>query len=554
MKRLLLTIFAFALAINLNAQQILKEVTFDPSGKANIANLKEVQVDNEKNEIRMFFLTKSTEKRLKGEVLYFDLDLNYKNSEKVDETLDAVKEKYKLKFSLTGCSESKDPLMTIESNMMNGQVVFKKGYIQRFYNWNTGLCDDRFKVEDKVKPKGDAGESVKLITWWTQNEIMNYQRLSSNAKYSYWSSTTTVSQGRGGNVRQLIDAENGDALFVGLVTSKSTDSQKGMNYTIQKYSASKLEKLAETDLKFDVPALPIYKQVLLNGNMAMVFFRKDSKYEYLEIDLDTKIAVRYQINSNTTQKWVINNIDETPEGTFIHGKLSAANKYNLDKLQDELMMTQYLWATRDKLEGDKTWGYQIMKMGQDGIEWIKSTPIAEFQQKFTIPPGEKTKPYDGSRLKITGLQLTKTKDILISAQIRTKGGYEYGDVVAFYYDKNGNLLNSYLTKLRDKNDYNKTTSTEVSFYNSPSTNDTYWTIFEAAGAKKRGETARVLYYPRITRIQDGGKSLSPFLEIGKREYFLDDNFPVNYMSPDTYLYLGASKNGKNLWLCKIKFD
>lgn len=551
MKELLITTLTLLIVMNLDAQQILKESVFDPAGKANIANLKEVQVDKDNNEIRLFFLTKSTEKRIKGEVLYFDLDFNFKNNENIDEELEKVREKYKLKFSLSGCTDSKEPLLTIESNFTNGQVVFKKGYIDRYYNWNTGFCDDRFKVEEKVKPKGEAGELIKLIAWWTQNDIINYRRAISSVKYGYWSNTVTYTQARVGNVRQLMDGENGDALFLGLVTTGLRDPNTGKKYVVQKYSAARIEKITETEFEFEAGALPMYNKVLSNGNMAFVFFRTDNVYEYVEIDIDTKVVFRSKINAPNNQYWLINEISETPSGTYIHGKLSTTAYTKM--VFGVLSNPSYLKAQRDNLELSKTWGYQIMKLGDNNIEWIRATPMSEFAKKFKAPASEKSKPYDGSKLKVTGMHVTKSNELLVSGQVKTKKG-EYMDVVAFHFNPQGELITHYTSKLRDKNDYNKYTNTESGFLNSPSSNDTYWTIFEVAGAKKRGETARTLYYPRVSKIEAGGGGASAFLEVGKREYFLDDNFPVNYIDPETYFYLGSTKNGKNLWFAKIKFD
>jgi hypothetical protein len=531
------------------AQTILKEATFDPSGKAKITNLTEVQFDEENNEMRLFFLTKSTAKRVKGEVLYFDLDFNYQKTENIEEDLEKVRTKYKLRFSLNFCPEDKEPLLTIEPNLFTGQVVFKKGYIQRFYNWNVGWCEDRFKIEDRVKPRGDDGEKIKLVTWWTKNDIFNYQKTVTNVKYGY--ATTTYTQKRGGAVRQLLDGENGDAVFVGLISEKgSVKENLGKNYTIQKFSASKLEKLGETKLDFEVPAEPIYKKILLNGNAALVFYREDGKYEYVEINYDTEIEKRLQVPINNGQKWVIYDANEYDGAVYVHGMLST-QKYPKNVYAD-LMYVHTMQETMNALSYGKSWGYQIMKIKDKRVEWCKATPASEFKTKFKAPEGEKTKPYDGSRIKVSDLHITKNGEIIIGGQMKNKSS-EYLNVCAFHFSQQGDLLTHYTSKLRDKNKYNKFTSTEQAFLNS-ATKGTYWTVFEVAGAKTSGSTARTLYYPRIALVQPEGKGITSFTDIGNRKFYLDDKFPVNRLNDETFIFIGSNRSGKELWFSKIKLD
>src|SRR5690554_1402967 len=143
---MLFTFIGFITAIN--GQKILKETTFDPDGKAKISNLSEVQVDEANNQMTLFYLTKSTNKKVKAEILYFDLEFNFIRAESVEEDVDRMREKYHLKFSLNFCPETKEPLLSVEANLFTGQTTFKKGYIENYYNWSTGYCDNRFNVEE----------------------------------------------------------------------------------------------------------------------------------------------------------------------------------------------------------------------------------------------------------------------------------------------------------------------------------------------------------------------------------------------------------------------
>ncbi len=533
---------------SVSAQKIVKEATFDPEGKAKITNLSEVQVDKESNEMKLFFLTKSTEKKMKAEVLYFDLDFNFLRNENIEEEYEKIKVKYKLSLNL--CPESREPLLAVEPNF-SGQVVFKKGYIERYYNWNTGFCDDRFKVEEKVKPKGDDGEKIKLINYWTDNEIENYFRRVSSVNYSYWKGTIYSSY-LVNKAKQVMRGDAGDVVFLGLISDGIKDPNLGKRYTFQKFSVAKLEKINEISLNFDVIAVPIFKKYLSSGNIAYVFHREDNKIEYLEVNFEGETQKRFVKEAPTKGTWIIDDMVETEKGELlVTGVISTrefpkwARGYLL--YPHNISKDLQVWAWKPS-------GFQVMKISSD-IDFISFTSVKDFPTKFVAIEGEKKKgkPYSGGTLVIGDAFVTKSNDIFVTAQKKDNKG-KMSDIYGFYFDKEGKLIADYTTPLRDKNEYNQFSSTRQALMNSISTNDVYWTIYEVAGAKKRGETARILYTPRIARIQDGGKKVSAFLEIGAKKFFLDDKFPVNYVDEQNYIFLGSDRSGKVLMFYKVSFE
>jgi len=550
MKRKWLILGAIFIGYGAFAQTIVKEATFDPEGKANISNLTEVQVDKEKNEMKLFFLTKSTEKKMKAEVLYFDLDLNFLRNENIEEEFEKIKVKYKFRLSLDLCPESKEPLLVVEPNF-SGQTVFKKGYIERFYNWNTGFCDDHFKVEERVKPKGDDGEKIKLVAYWSDNEIENYFRRTSFVKYSYWKGTTYVSY-QINKARQVMKGDAGDVVFLGLISDGIKDPNLGKRYTFQKFSVAKLEKVNEIPLNFDVTAVPIFKKFLSNGNICFVFHREDNKIEFLEVNFDGETQKRFVKDAPTKGIWIIDDIVETEKGDLlVSGVISTREfpKWARGYLiyPQNIIRDLQVWAWKPS-------GFQVMKVTND-IDFISFTSVKEFPTKLLDIEGEKKKgkPYKGGPLVVGDAFLTKSNEVVVTAQKKDKKG-RMSDICAFYFDSQGKLIAHYSTPMRDKNDYNQTTPTRQSLMNSPSTNDVYWTIFEVAGAKKRGATARILYSPRIARIQDSGKKVSAFLDFLPKKFYLDDKFPVNYIDGKDYIFLGSNKAGKVLMFYKLNFE
>lgn len=197
-------------------------------------------------------------------------------------------------------------------------------------------------------------------------------------------------------------------------------------------------------------------------------------------------------------------------------------------------------------------GFQLMKIGKDKIEWVSFTKSEDFKPTFTaVPQDKKGKPYAGGRLVIGDIFQSNAGDILITGQKKGKKG-EMGEMVCFYFDSKGQLLSNFATIMRDKNKFNKFKASTHSLLNSPSTKDVYWIIYEVAGVHNL--TGRTLYYPRINRIKQGGKSAEPFVELGNRKAFLDDKFPVNYVDDKTYIFIGSNRNGKELWFNKVEFE
>lgn len=548
------TLILFTLFLNCAyAQKVLKEAFFDPQGKAKITNLREVQIDESKNEMKLYFLTKSTTKKMKAEILTFDLDFNLKNSENLEEDYEIIKEKYKLSFSLNFCPETKEPLLSVEANNMSGQVVFKKGFIERYYNWNTGYCDDRFNVEEKVKPKGDDGEKIKLVNYWTNNTIENYYRSMSFNAYSVRQAQRienlySTLYGKG---KHVMSGTQGDVVFLGLVTSGMRDAANwGKNYIFQKFSVSSLSKTNEVSLTFDVQAAPVFNKILSSGNIAYIFQRSDNQTEYLEVDFDGNTKRRFKTNATVDAVWCVDDMVELEDGSIIVA--GVVSKTKIKKGIGGFVYAPHQISTYLPTHAANPQGFQLMKIGTNQIDWVSFIKSEDFKSTFTVVAKDKKgKPYTGGQLVIGDVFQANSGDILITGQKKNNKG-EMGEMVCFYFDSKGKLLSNFATIMRDKNKYNKYSPSNHSLLNSPTTKDVYWIIYEVADLHKM--SGRTLYYPRISRIKQGGKSAEPFVELGGRKAFLDDKYPVNYVNDKTYIFIGSNRNGKELWFNKIEFE
>jgi hypothetical protein len=326
----------------------------------------------------------------------------------------------------------------------------------------------------------------------------------------------------------------------------------GKRYTIQKFSVAKLEKLNEIPVNFDVVAVPIFKKFLSNGNIGFVFHREDNKIEYLEVNFEGETQKRFVKDSPTKGTWIIDDIVETEKGDLlVSGVISTREfpKWARGYLiyPQNIIRDLQVWAWKPS-------GFQVMKITKD-IDFISFTSVKEFPTKLVAIDGEKKKgsPYKGGPLVVGDAFLTKSNEVVVTAQKKDNKG-KMSNIYAFYFDDQGKLMAHYSTPVRDKNDYNQMSSTRQALMNSPSTKDVYWTVFEVAGAKKRGETARILYSPRIARIQEGGKKVFEFLDFLPKKFYLDDKFPVNYVDGKNYIFLGSDKSGKVLKFYKVNFE
>ena len=539
MKKITTLMVCLLITLSMQAQKVLKEATFDPEGKAKITNLSEVQIDEANNQMVLFYLTKSTERKVKAEILYFDLDFNYLKTESLEDDIEKVRQKYKLNWgwAWSSCKDASEPLLTVEGNLFTGQITFKKGYIDTYYNWYTGFCDDKFRVEDKVKPKGEDGESLKLVNYWTNNDLLSYVRKTSTT-HSGGGYTYSVRTYRPAKI--VMNAEKGDVVICAQVFDKKNKKEFGKHYVFEKFSVASMEKTKSTPLDFPVAATVLKYTFLSSGNVAYIFQRADNKYEYVEVAFDGTIERRNEIERPNGYHWFVYEMSEVGGDLYIHG-LTGKNVAKADKPN----------------------GYQIMKVLPNKIDWVTFTDIKEFKPTFVKIGEEKGKPFSGGILKIRDLHIGSTGNIFITAQKYTNGGgvqigsqslASYQEVVAFNFDPKGKLLSNYSTKLRDKNEHNKVAPTEHALLNTPAGDGVYWTVFEVAGEKKLGSTARMLYYPRVTKISNDGKTTTEFLEIGGGKYYLDDAYPINKISNNTFIFIGSDRKGKNMWFSKVKFD
>ena len=135
-----------------------------------------------------------------------------------------------------------------------------------------------------------------------------------------------------------------------------------------------------------------------------------------------------------------------------------------------------------------------MKISNGKMEYITSTPVADFAKKLQVPANiKKVEPYTGKKFSIGELTVTSAGEILISGQETDAG--KFGNITLFHFGTDGKLKAQYGYKLAETNKDATTQPTlHVEFENPDGTLS--WLVYEIAGI----EGERMLMYPQMTTI------------------------------------------------------
>lgn len=541
-------------ATSLNAQEILKEATFTPEGKADITNLKVFNVDKAKNEIVLSHLTKYNTKKSAAEIIYFDLDLNYLRTENLEEEYEKIKNKVEIKLdpASTASTPERFPLIRVTANLATGQPTFSKGYIVADYNYNSGMVGDKFDSEEKIKPNKGEEDRIKYVTHWSNNDILNYRRQVSHYASSNKYSTTYVSY-QESDATQMIRGDKGDLVLFGAVTTNMIytfkDPEIGKKYVTQIYSVQTLTKTKETPLNFDVMAAPIYSTILYSGNIAFLFQRLDQKLEFIELDYDGNTVRRFIKDSPTDGVWCVSDMEELDNGDIIISGIVSQSTFSKVGLSTLVSYPQ-LMDTKLKEFSAKSSGYQIMSVNSKGINFVAFNPIEDFKKTFTpIEGAEKGKAYSGGYIDIKGIAQTKSGDFIVNGQIKNLYN-EMQDMVLFYFNKEGKLISNFSTPILEKT----IIPAEQQLVQSPHSDDVYWVINELAGQENYGDRTQMLKVTKIAKIISGGKKINAFVTPGNGKSYLDEKFSITQLGDDSYLFFGWDKKGKKMTLSKVKLE
>lgn len=387
------------------------EVAHQISNKAEQGYLGDVEMDDAKKEISLFFITATKAKKIKVEKYVFDYDLNFKTSEKEEyEHAKDVKSKYKW-FKFRNEEVEKTIGVTAEPTMM-GNLVFKRKEITNFWSWYYGGYRTEIKTTDKLKPRNDEGN-----------------------KYFY----------RG----HFDNDETGELLALVSPKINGKDAYKmGMSYSVLKVDKD-LNIISKTDFNFENPQYLIWRGVFDNtGDFAAVFAptdgmgikdvsEKPTEYTYVRINPKGEVVERVPFETKAT-RWMIGGVYDKDGITTIYGA-----GFKIGKPKDAYADFKNYAPVEKGFDN-----MQVVSIKGGKLQYVAAPNLDEIAGKTVAPAGQKkVKEYDGGRIRVTGIQTAPNGDVLIMSQMLTYNvvskSMVYKDFLVFHFAGNGEFKKLY---------------------------------------------------------------------------------------------------------------
>lgn len=529
MKRILFSLLALFIVAAIHAQQLSKEATHEISKKANKGFLYEPKVDETNNQMSLTYVTKSTNRKVKFETYNFDLNFNFLGVKETEEGVEKIKG-----YRVDKGDEWEMNAVSVERNMM-GTLVLRRKVIKKKWNWFWGGYDIKIDQKEKLKPKSEDGNKFYYLTHAEQNE--------------------------NGSVI-IVAGEKGD---------RNDPMRQYKRIHVLRYDAD-LNQLADQVIEFEHPQLiaavntdDADEDAETDADVAILFAPMGGKgmgkvqdpnaanYTFIRVSAEARVKERISIPSN-------------------HGIFDAS----FIGIGDDIVMygpanenkTDYL---NEKPADDKfkAKNFQIIRISSGKVTFVTSTPIADFEKKAQVPPGQKKSPdYTGRKFRVAEVIETGNGDILFTGQNYTTpgglgrrgAGTEYTDIVMMHFDGRGNLKAQYGVR-REENDKEAKMAPNGQLLNESNDGKSlYWTILEMKGVKAEKELGdskyKFLVYPNVAKINLSAATIGEFVQHGqgKSDYYVNNKYPLLKIGKGQVVFLGENKSGKTLWFAKMPLD
>jgi hypothetical protein len=541
-KTMLVTFLMFIVCntynVNYSFSQTKIEAQHTISKKANKGYLFETSL-NENGNIELIYKIKAGKDKTTYEVYEFDKSLKFIQNKEAD----SHKTRYKTKAEI-----SKKIVYATVGGGSSFDILSTKLHLH-------------FKTIKKV---WDV-ESQKYRVQTIQREDINPKN-ESNKKFK-------------GNV----DYNTADGSLFVLATSDKGKGDKSKTYSLLKIDVEK--NMSETEIEFDRQHVLIYSglmtnnaeesdNVINNEEMFFVFAPETGnlkEYTILQYNIEGKLTQRYIMNvPKNILAITAHNI--TSDGSLYFCALSTENKKYFTNTIGEytpienLSYKKYGTAnfaqeTFDRnLEKTNFEDFVTIKIKNNKIEWINSTPISDFKKKVQSPPNQKGAwVYDGKSFVVNNFYVTKDEGFIITGQRKVyvfkpePKNIEWRDVICIRLDNKGNLLAQF--------SYKPVTDKESKLFPIPQEliptedgNNLYWMCYEVKATKGYSSwynaysgtmTIVANYFPSLGKINLETNKLDNFSIMGERKFLLPrSNFYVNIPNEKTRVYVGQDKKGK----------
>jgi hypothetical protein len=552
-----LTLLTPCLIVLLSVSALAQDKTQLLTTKFKPEDLTSYKVDEAASKIDLLFIHKGRKEDVYNN---FSFSTDFKLLNSSEEELE--KEKAKSKFSFWdavnyssggGVSDIiKDNVLTVENNITLSMSL-KKGYIGSVY-WKHPMTGNMMKRVAFV-----ARETVKAKT--ADDRKLTLAAFKTDAPSEYFASSFTMnadnagmSAGKktiGGKSQTLSDA-SGDVLILATLSAQGILGPKGkemipdnwIKFVAQRYSASTLEKTAETAFEIPYHSEPLYRQDATDGSgdliviLAPAFgvkkYMNPNKQEYVYI----RIAKDASIKENFTFECPFSRLNNIA----IH---NDGNETYIIGTGDESNNGKYFPFIAVK-QNDKQ--IAIIKLKEGKKEFSTTLPVANLKGLTANIGGSKAEAYDGKGLILKGFLKLQDNSIFINGQGYTEkeGTKTYGDFYGFTISPTGIINKHYVIERQESNKASEGELARQLIFMPKGKNIMMWTAFEYT---KRGDA-----YPKYTNINLINGSASALAVPGNKQFFVNENFPAYvYTDNSKMFFFGNDEGNKQLWMHTVTF-
>lgn len=537
---------ALTVILGLPLFSLSQEKIYPIKTNAKPSQLSTYKVDEANGRIDLLFVKK--EKKADLYATYaFDKDLNL--VEEKEEELEIEQAKKKMinwgsttSFALGGTMGGiiKDNVLSVENNL-TGVMSLKKGYIgwTAIKNPMNGsvIMDQGFIARETVKPTTTDNRKLSLVAFKTDMP----------GEYFSEGRSLTSKYGKEKNMAGAKSASEatGDVVVVSSLKTFGVIDKSGMEkipandfkFLVQRFSAEKLEKTAETSFDLGYINTLLHKQdalddsgdllLIMSPNMGIKQFVNPNKneYTYLRIGKDTKVKEKVSFNSpygklhNITiytiadETYIVSTTEEGNENKYIP-------MVPLNRMKDTHLM--------------------VIKIEAGKQEYLTTTPISTLQ---SITNGGTA--YAGKGFLHNNIVKLADNSIFISGQGYTiqDNANNYGDNYAFLIAADGKIKKHFTMPKLEKNDAaEKIMSPQITkLLNNGSI---FWNVYEFT---KKGNM-----YPKYVCISNGAASAITYP--GNKQFVSNEVFPIYvYEDKKAVFFFGNTEDTKQLWINKVTF-
>jgi hypothetical protein len=526
-KIIIIALVAISMAVSSYSQVMELEKTYTITGENKVDINPFVQTDPNTRTYVVRFFIKQKNDVIKSETYFFDQDFNFIKNDKDEIKLSNIKLKFPWldykgdQFELTGITADE-----------NDKLVLRKKTLTVTYNWYTLSYNMVLNDMGKEKFKTNEGEGYVNFRNWDQNN--SYETL---------------------------------YVLCGM-NDKSDKFKYCKDFKLLKID-KEMKVIKELSIKFDFPQDIVYPRFAdaktetrnnsFDKEMIIVFAPKNegssvsdknkTNFTFIKINDNLELIDRIPFNSISTGWSIEDKIIDTANNDvyFFGGSLKGKDKY-FDDLKDT----------------KKFDGFQIMKVSDHNISYIKEYSLYELSKKLIKAPSQKeSTPYEGKKFRISAYTLTANKNLIIVGQnwANRPGGSstggraigEYFDSFGLGFDNSGNFLGQYMYRVGHFAQSSSPTSQYL--FKGKDPNNVYWFLIDPENM------AGYLVTSYFAKIDLKNSTLSNFSNFqfnkkNKPTYYLNTKTPFILTSDNKIVLVGGQfgTKGKTIWFARLKLD